>query len=154
MCGLVLIVARIAVGKRQKGEEFMYNYYDAMNEDIRNYITENVDFTEYVDDRDGLETVLSDELWTADSVTGNASGSYTFNTWTARDCVTENMDLLRDALTEFGTDTEIVAEKFLDNDWEYFDVTIRCYLLGQVLSEVLDHLEEEGAFEDEETETA
>jgi hypothetical protein len=131
----------------------MYNYYNAMDEDIRNYVTENVDLTEYANDRDGLETVLSDELWTVDSVTGNGSGSYTFNTWTARDYVTENMDLLRDALTEFSTDTEIIAEKFLDNDWEYFDVTIRCYLLNQVLSEVLDHLEEEGAFEDEDEET-
>ena len=41
---------------------------------------------------------------------------------------------------EFGTSASDIGEKFLDEDWEYFDVSIRCYLLGQAISEVLDEL--------------
>jgi hypothetical protein len=77
-----------------------------------------------------------------DSVTGNASGSYTFNRWTAKEYVADNMELLKDALDEFCTESRTIAEHFLNEDWEYFDVSIRCYLLGSVISEVLDELED------------
>lgn len=150
VCRNVSIVARTAVWKRQKGV-FMYNYREAMAEDIRNYITENINLTEWVENRDGLETVLNDELWTADSVTGNASGSYTFNTLKAQEYVTENSELFAEAVTELGYDLNEIAQRFLDGEWEWFDVTIRCYLLGSVLSDVLDELENEGAFETTET---
>lgn len=32
---------------------------------------------------------------------------------------------------------------FLSEDWEKMDVTIRCYLLGQAIAEVLDDMGEE-----------
>ncbi len=59
-----------------------YNYLENMIEDIKAYIDEEIDLTEYTDDdgeldRDRLEEDLQDTLWIADSVTGNASGSYT-----------------------------------------------------------------------------
>lgn len=71
-----------------------YNYMNAMAEDIRDYITENINREDYTEDRDGLEEYLNDTLWTEDSVTGNASGSYTFNRerqqknmyWTIQTC--------------------------------------------------------------------
>lgn len=137
----------------------MYNYREAMAEDIRNYITENIDLTEWSDNRGRLKVVLSDEirneieeeLWTADDVTGNASGSYTFNTLKAQEYVTENSELFAEAVTELGYDLNEIAQRFLDGEWEWFDVTIRCYLLGSVLSDVLDELENEGAFETTET---
>ena len=66
---------------------------------------------------------------------------YTFNRWTAREYVTDNKDLLREALQEFCTDAQTIGEKFLDEEWEYFDVTIRCYLLYNMISEVLDEME-------------
>ena len=62
------------------------------------------------------------------------------------------MDELQEAVNEFGIDSETIGEKFLESDWEYFDVTIRCYLLGQAIAAVLDDLEEDGAFEEEEEE--
>ena len=61
-----------------------YNYLEAITEDVLGYIVENIDLTEYAD-LEELEAFLNDELWTVDSVTGNASGSYTFNRWTAKE---------------------------------------------------------------------
>ena len=55
-----------------------------------------------------------------------------------------------EAISEFGVDSETVAEKFLDADYEYFDVTIRCYLLGQAISEALDEMEDDLTFSAEE----
>ena len=125
----------------------MYNYLESMKSDVRDYIADNVDFNEYREDRDGLEQSLHDDLWIVDSVTGNASGSYTFNRNEAKDYVLDNMDICIESITEFCTPAEIIAQRFLEQDWEYFDVTIRCYLLGQVINEVLDEAEEAGAFD-------
>lgn len=127
-----------------------YNYREEMKKDIREEIKENYNLAEWAGDRDGLEEKLNDELWIADNVTGNASGSYTFNSWKAKEYVTDNEEDLQDAIREFGVDAETVAEKFLDGNWEYFDVTIRCYLLGECIAAVLDEMEEEGAFDEPE----
>lgn len=123
-----------------------YNYMNAMTEDIRNYIDENINKEDYTEDRDGLEEYLNDTLWTEDSVTGNASGSYTFNRETAKECVLDNTDLLKEAYTEFGQ-LEKIVDVICDEDWKSADVTIRCYLLGQAIAEVLDDLEADGYFD-------
>ena len=123
-----------------------YNYMNAMTEDIRDYITENINREDYTEDRDGLEEYLNDTLWTEDSVTGNASGSYTFNRETAKEYVLDKTDLLKEAYTEFGQ-KEKIADVICDEDWESADVTIRCYLLGQAIAEVLDDLDSEGYFD-------
>ena len=120
----------------------MYNYLDAMKEDILEYIKNEVDFSDY-DDLEDLEQFLNDELWTVDSVTGNASGSYTFNRWQAQEYVLDNTDELKEALDEFCVDSETIADKFMSEDWEYFDVTIRCHLLGSAISEVLEEIEDD-----------
>lgn len=128
----------------------MYNYLQSIKEDVMEYIKNEVTTTEYFD-RDELESRLNDNLWTDDSVTGNASGSYTFCRSTAMEYVTDNMDLCKDAISEFCVDADTVADKFLSEDWEYFDVTIRCYLLGEAIGEALDEMESELTFaEDEE----
>ena len=120
-----------------------YNYMDAMAEDIRDYITENISREDYTEDRDGLEEYLNDTLWTADSVTGNASGSYYCNTWKAEEALAHNWDLLAEALEEFGQDGTDVLKKGA----EAMDVTIRCYLLGQAIAKVLDDLDGDGYFD-------
>lgn len=122
-----------------------YNYMNAMTEDIRDYITENINREDYTEDRDGLEEYLNDTLFTEDRVTGNASGSYTFNRETAKEYVLDNTDLLKEAYTEFGQ-KENIANVICDEDWESADVTIRCYLLGQAIAEVLDDLDSDGYF--------
>ena len=114
-----------------------YNYLEAVKDDVREYIEDEIDFTDYGTIED-LEQFLNDELFINDSVTGNASGSYTFNTWEAEENLCHNMELLADALQEFGNDLS-----YLEKGAEAFDVTIRCYLLSQAISEVLEELEED-----------
>lgn len=79
-------------------------------------------------------------MFAYDGVTGNASGSYTFNLWEAEENLCHNWELLCESLTEFGYDMS-----YLENGPEACDVTIRCYLLGQAISEVLDEMETEEA---------
>lgn len=122
-----------------------YNYLEAVTSDVLDYIKEEINLDEWKGNRDGLEEKLNDELWTVDSVTGNASGSYTFNTWEAEENLAHNWDLLAEALNEFGQDGTDV----LKQGAEAMDVTIRCYLLGQAIAEALDKLEEELAEDDE-----
>lgn len=128
----------------------MYDYREAMTEDVKEWIKENIDLTEWTEDREGLEQQLNYDLWTADSVTGNGSGSYTFNRVQASLYVLDNMDLLQKAINEFATDPATVGDKFISEDWEWFDVTIRCYLLGSVISDALDEMEENGDFDESE----
>lgn len=121
-----------------------YNYPEAVREDVLEHIHENYtpeEITEAMKDRDEFAEKLNDELWIADSVTGNGSGSYTFSRAKAKDYVTDNPDELREALKEFCVEADTIANNFLNEDWEYFDVTIRCYLLGVAISEALDELE-------------
>lgn len=115
-----------------------YNYMEAMTEDIREYINNEITLSDY-SDRDELEEHLNDTLWTEDSITGNASGSYTFNTYKAEEYICHNLDLLAEACEEFGDD----IGRAVKNGAESCDVTIRCYLLGQAIVEVLDDMEEE-----------
>lgn len=120
-----------------------YNYREVVCDDIRAYIEEH-DIKVTTSTKDDLYQELYDELFVDDSVTGNASGSYTFNAWRAEEYLCHNLELLKEACDEFGCEPKIESA-------EWCDVTIRCYLLGECLSEVLDELEEDDP-EDEEDE--
>lgn len=124
----------------------MYDYREAMTEDVKEWIKENIDLTEWTEDREGLEQQLNDDLWTEDSITGNASGSYYCNSYKAEESIAHNWDLLNEALDEFGQNNINVIEKGA----EWADVTIRCYLLWSVISDVLDEMEENGDFDESE----
>ena len=113
-----------------------YDYYQAVKDDIKQYI-EDHDVKVTTSNREDLEQSLYNEMFTSDSVTGNASGSYTFNAWQAEENLCHNLDLLKEACEEFGSDCNILESA------EGCDVTIRCYLLSSALHEVLDELEEE-----------
>ena len=118
----------------------IYNYNEAVKADVKEYIQDNYTTVEIIDGlahREEFDQHLYDEMWTADSVTGNGSGSYTFNTWQAEENLCHNMDLLADALADFGCGLD-----YIEKGAEACDVTIRCYLLGSALAEVLDELEE------------
>ena len=119
-----------------------YDYFAAMKTDVLEYSKEEYTTEELkalLADRDELYDKLNDDLWVCDAVTGNASGSYTFSTWKAEENLCHNLDLLKDALEEFGGDYATSLERGA----EFCDVTIRCYLLGSVLYQVLDELEKE-----------
>lgn len=124
----------------------MYDYREAMTEDVKEWIKENIDLAEWTEDREGLEQQLNDDLWTEDSITGNASGSYYCNSYNAEESIAHNWNLLNEALDEFGQNNINVIEKGA----EWADVTIRCYLLESVISDVLDEMEENGDFDESE----
>lgn len=115
-----------------------YNYLEQVTSDAKDAILECMDEWDF-NDRDELEQVAYDELLTDDSVTGNASGSYYCNAWKAEEAICHNWNLLADAIEEFDGNTDILRQGA-----EACDVTIRCYLLGQAVSNALDKLEEEG----------
>lgn len=108
-----------------------YDYLSAVESDVREYIENNVNFHDY-SDLDEMKEDLNEKLFVEDSVTGNASGSYTFNTWKAEEYLCHNLDLLAEANEEFGGSSDILSDGA-----EMCDVTIRCYLLGQAIENVV-----------------
>lgn len=115
-----------------------YDYYEVIKDDLKTFIEDNYNLEDF-EDMDEAYQEIYDNAWVSDSVTGNASGSYFCNTWKAEESICHNLDLLGEAFESFcegGADV-------LKNGAEACDVTIRCYLLGQVLNEVLDELMEE-----------
>lgn len=122
-----------------------YNYLEAMVDDVREYINNEINLSDY-ENKNALEEYLNDTLWVEDSVTGNASGSYTFNTYKAEEYLCHNMDLLEECCAEFGGD---MAE-YISRGAEYCDVSIRCYLLGQAIAEALEEFDDDDFGEEEE----
>ena len=114
-----------------------YNYLEELKSDVKNYINEVA--SDYMDceDMDELRDSLYDNLWDEDSVTGNGSGSYTFNREKAKEYVSDNMDLMVEAYKEYDS-IESLVDDLEALDFETIDVTIRCYLLSQALDEVLE----------------
>ncbi len=120
-----------------------YNYLEAVINDVRTYVQDN-NITVNSENYDEVYSSLYDDLFITDSVTGNASGSYTFNAWESEENLCHNLDLLKEALDEFGSDTCI-----MDNA-EACDVTIRCYLLGEAVSTVLNEIMDDDDEDDDE----
>lgn len=121
-----------------------YDYREEMKKDIQSAIIEieeweNATITESFMNKEDAFDHLYDRLWINDSVTGNASGSYTFNAWEAEENICHNLDLLEQAMWEFGCEDVDAIKKGA----EWCDVTIRCYLLPEVLTEVIDEIWED-----------
>ena len=94
-----------------------YDYEEAVKADIREYLRQK----------------LEDDMFVSDSVTGNASGSYTFSAWQAEENLCHNWDLIGECAEHFGVD-----DTSLSRGAEYWDSSIRCYLLSQCLTEIVD----------------
>ena len=118
-----------------------YDYLQHMTEDVKEAIRDMYtpdEIRERIDtDRDEFAQDLNDDLWTDDSVTGNASGSYYCNAWRAEEAIAHNWDLIADMIDEFD------AADILRKGPEAIDVSIRCYLLGQAIEAALDELDDE-----------
>lgn len=118
-----------------------YNYLEAVKSDIEDVLDDYISMYGDDVDADEIRQRLNGDLWADDSVTGNGSGSYTFNREEAKKYLfdsDDDMDILKEAVSEFGTEAEDVVDHFMSEDWEYFDVTIRCYILAQAIDEVLE----------------
>ena len=116
-----------------------YDYFQAVESDVKNYIIENYtidDLRECYSGDSDLYDELYDELFVNDSVTGNASGSYTFSTYKAECYLTHNWKLAMQVLYDFGYES-INLDDFSP---EWLDVTIRCGILSECIYNVLDDL--------------
>lgn len=120
-----------------------HDYREEMRTDILSYIFEEIDGLndmtaeelEQFTDRDYIYERFYDDMFISDSITGNASGSYTFSTWKAEENLCHNLDLVEQAFYDFGLKAESGAF-----EPEYLDVTVRCYMLSDVLFDVADEI--------------
>lgn len=119
----------------------MYSYMTDMIHAVETAIRDN--YTDICCDVDTFIDTLNDELWDDDSVTGNGSGSYTMNRAAALANIMgdpEAFDYIREAADEFCIPSDEISKRFLSEDWEYFDVTIRCYLLSAAITAAVDNI--------------
>ena len=118
------------------------NFLDEVREDLKNMISENYQNRKALEEADPTE--IYDEAFIDDAVTGNGSGSYYFNSWKSKENVLNNEEVVEEMVDEFGVD---MKEHW--NDWEYLDVSCRCYLLGQVdIEEVIQEIKEENGWDE------
>ena len=119
-----------------------YDYEGAVLEDVKEAILEGLNEGLYVDfdELEDAQDAIQEDLWASDGVTGNASGSYTFNTRKAELFLVGNSNLYDEALEEFGGE--------YDSSPEARDVTIRCHLLSSAIQEALNSEDIIAAFEE------
>lgn len=117
-----------------------YNdYYQQIKNDAIAAIDEQFDCGYW--DGDTEWDVVYDNLFLDDAVTGNSSGSYTFNAAKARENVADAIwdDKVLNALEEIGCSADQLADYLRDNDPESIDVCIRCAMISEVYDEVERH---------------
>lgn len=105
-------------------------YCKAVLSDAEDAIAENFDNGWYDAETDFAN--VYDELFVNDAVTGNASGSYTFNAYQAKENVKDALfdDYILAALENMGVDKEEVFSQVLNKNYEILDVMIRCAVLS------------------------
>lgn len=125
----------------------IYNYPKAIKGDVREYLAELVengyiDLNDYINDRDGLEEKLNEDFCRVDRITGGGSGSYTFDPLQTEEYLCHNLDLL----AEVCENSPSKMGELLLKDVDAADVKIRCYLLSEAISDVLNEYERDGKF--------
>ena len=110
-----------------------YNYEEAVKQAFKDYVLERADLDNWTaEDVAERFDKLYDDAFVSDTVTGNGSGSYTFNTWTAEECLCHNWDLMEEMVDELGLPSK--NRLFSAETW---DVCLRCYILGRVAGDVV-----------------
>lgn len=114
-----------------------YDYLNAVINDVKAAI-KDLDEEEKKDlaglDEDGKKEYLYNLFFDYDSVTGNASGSYTLSAWKAEENLCHNGDLIEETAGCFGYSLNDLA----DLGAEGVDVAIRCYVLPQAIDRALE----------------
>ena len=121
----------------------MYDYREVVKSDVLNWMDENHEPGASRELEFDYDTVY-EGCWVDDSVTGNASGSYTFSRWTARDNFFNDGasdDYISSMIEEGFISAKEVGECIAESNWEKLDVCIRCWLLGEVVQEVIDEMD-------------
>lgn len=125
-----------------------YNYLEAVKDDVKTWLVDNSSQFEEIKDNnkidgvidwDGVKDDLNEILWNEDSITGNGSGSYTFNSEKAREYVLDGDGLqhLEDLVEEGWITYESIGKDVTNYDFESLDVALRCYFLSQAIEEVI-----------------
>lgn len=124
-----------------------YNYLEAVKDDVETWLVDNSSQFEEIKDNnkidgvidwDGVKDDLNETLWNDDSITGNGSGSYTFNREKARDYVfNDGLQYLEDLVDEGWLTYESIGKYITNFDFESLDVSLRCYFLSQAIEEVI-----------------
>ena len=120
----------------------MYSYKEVIRSDVREWIDNNKDQIEGLDRHDAYE-VIYDSCWVDDSVTGNASGSYTFSRYEARQNFfndDDSDDYISQMIEDGFMSADELGKKIAESNWEYVDLSIRCWLLCDAVSDVLDEM--------------
>ena len=110
------------------------DYIEELENDIKDAISiefEESEIEEMSEDdfRNQIELL---DLYNRDDVTGNASGSYTFNAWEAEENICHMWDEIQDMLD----DGFITIDSF-QYGAEGIDVALRCYFLNEALENVI-----------------
>ena len=124
-----------------------YNYLEAVKDDVETWLVDNSSQFEEIKDNnkidgvidwDGVKEDLNDILWNEDSITGNGSGSYTFNREKARDYVlSDGLQYLKELVDEGWLTHESIGKDVTNYNFESLDVSLRCYFLSQAIEEVI-----------------
>ena len=125
-----------------------YNYLEAVKDDVETWLVDNSSQFEKIKDNnkidgvidwDGVKDDLNEILWNEDSITGNGSGSYTFNSEKAREYVLygDGLQCLEDLVGEGWLTYESIGKDVTNYDFESLDVSLRCYFLSQAIEEVI-----------------
>ena len=111
-----------------------YDYREAIKSEMIDFLDWESEYGELgpYDSPDEMYDNLYERMMDCDSITGNESGQYCSSEWEAEECLCHNMDLLKDAFDCYGYSTD-----YLEKGAQWCDVIVRCYLVGEVLSEVL-----------------
>ena len=116
--------------------EYDYDYDQAVYDDVWSWVKEKLDNDELPHlTKDKLKEWLEEKLYTNDDVTGNGSGSYTFNRYTAEKYICHNIEYIFDKIKEIG----YIADESSVLDAEELDVTMRCALLNEAIDKVVEY---------------
>lgn len=111
-----------------------YDYETAVYNDVLNYVKEEIDRSQFESSRE-LADYLKQILRDCDDVTGAGSQSYTCNTELSKKYVSDNFELLAEALDVGHYDLSSILD-LIYSGADALDVAIRCYLLDDAIDKV------------------
>lgn len=114
----------------------VYNYLTKETKDIIDYIQNELTFTERLEligkEKEDAANELYEQLVNEDSVTGNASGTYTFNILRAERNLVGNWTVLQSAIEEINPGFDAIKQGA-----EACDVLVRIYLLPTAIDNAI-----------------
>ena len=118
----------------------IYDYCGAVKRDVCKWMENNreeVEAKRAEGNEFAFEDWIIEECMNRDDVTGNASGSYTFDIWEAEKCLCYNIDFLVSLFDGIEGGTERIGEIIMRGP-EYCDVFIRCCVLPDVVADAIE----------------